>query len=183
MKVNRNKDVIENYFGSRPAAQINAVFKNGKFIDVNSHKEIVLAENAQAKIITLLENISDEDYMPHSTTEIRQVLPPNSELYVKLPMGGSELLIFNVRIDTPLTMKKIGNKLSVVEPCKCIVTSVYDPSRKIDITKFSPFEAPTLNQVFFQASMKYRPANKSHTTNIYQSCFITNTKKLSDLRF
>lgn len=183
MKLKRKKDVTENYFGSLPTVHIHARYKDGKFYELDTNKEVVLSNGAITKMITLLANVRDEEYPKFAEEQRREVLPVGAILFIQMPMGNQGQFRLVVKLLTPLTMKKTGNKDAIVEPCKCKVIDRIEDGFIMNSVKFEPFEADSLNQVFFQASVKYRPQNKSHATNIYQSCFTEDGRKLSNFRF
>lgn len=183
MKFNRKKDHNENYFGSLPTVHIYSKFKDGKFYDIESGKEVILSNGSFVRMITLLANIKDDEY-PKFEEQREEVLPIDSILYMRLPLNNGEgeyRLV--IKLKEPLFMKKIGNKASIVEPCKCEIIDRIEFGSYLHSIKFEPFEADSLNQAFFQASVRYRPKNKSHSANIYQCCFLENGNNLSSLRF
>jgi len=183
MILKRKKDVTVNYFGSLPTVHIYARYKEGKFYDLHTDKEIVLTNGSITKMVTLLANVRDEEYPKFAEEQRNEVLPAGTILFILMPMANQGQYTFVVKILSPLIMKKTGNKDAIVEPCKCKVINRIESGYIMDSIKFEPFEADSLNQVFFQASVKYRPKNKSHATNIYQNCLTEDGRKLSNFRF
>ena len=37
----RSKDYMENYYGDIPTAQVDAIYKQGKFVDMDTEKDII----------------------------------------------------------------------------------------------------------------------------------------------
>jgi hypothetical protein len=182
MSPKRKKDVTENYFGTLPTVYIHAKYQDDKYYDIISGKEVKLSNGSIVRIKTLLANIAVEDY-PKFEEIKREVLPQGSILSIRMPISNEGEYKLILRLKSPLVMKKTGNKEAIVEPCFCEVFDCHVLGGFGSNLKFDPFIADSLNQAFFQASIRFRPDNKSHTTNIYQSCFLEDGRSLASLRF
>jgi len=183
MVQNRKKDAAENYFGSLPTVHIYAEFKNGRFIDLETESEVTLKNGAIVRMITLSANVPDEEYTRYTDVQRKKVLPEGTTLFIRMPIVNEGEFQFVIKLKETLIMKKAGNKEAVAEPCRCDVIDRIENGFIKNLVKFEPFEAGSLNQAFFQASVRYRPKNKSHATNIYQSCFLEDGRSISCLRF
>lgn len=181
--MNIKKDTTEDYFGWLPTVHIYERYKEGKFYELDTDKEVVLSNGSITKMITLLANVSDEEYPKFAEVQRKEVLQEGAIIFMNLPMGDKGTYRLVVKLLSPLIIKKYGNKEAVVEPCRCKVIDILEDRYIMNSIRFEPFEADSLNQVFLQASVKYRPQNKSHSTNIYQSCFTEDGLQLSHFRF
>ena len=63
--MNREQDYNQNYFEGLPTAYYDGVFKNGKFIDVETQEEIKLKDGARVRIQTLRSAVLESDYEAH----------------------------------------------------------------------------------------------------------------------
>lgn len=178
----RSKDYMENYYGDIPTAQVDAIYKQGKFVDMDTEKEIIFKENSIVKITTRLAAITDEDYKRHTNELKKEILPKDSIIYMRLPMESNSFYILKIKLNEPLAMTKIGNKDSVCNSCKCSVIEVYSNKQNKNID-FESIEANSLNQIFFLSSSQFRKNNKSHTANIYKCTYLDDGILLDNLRF
>lgn len=177
----RKKDLIENFYGGIPTAHIHARFINGKFYEIETKNLIKLKEGALVRITTNRINIRDEDYERYSDQETKIVMHKGEILHFEMPYKNNRFF-FKLRLLNDLKMKKEGNKSAKAELCNCEVYQ-YDSKFSVEIPEFKPFRAETLNQAYFQASIKVRPENKSHTVNIYTNFRLENGRLLESLRF
>jgi hypothetical protein len=181
MKPYRKKDTQTNYFGNLPTTHLYAQIKDGKLIDVETEKEVILKDGALVKIVTILANINDDDYEKYAKEKRKKVLPLGAELLIKMPYQNQQFS-FKLILKEDLYFSKKLNKEAVAEKCKIEVVEMYD-GHNAKNKNFIPFETNSLNQAFFQASVKYRPNNRSHNANIYENCFLPNGEAISLLRF
>ena len=183
MEQNRKKDLTESYFGTLPTVHIYARYKEGKYFDIDTNKEVVLSNNTFVKMVTLKANITDEDYLKITEVIRKKVLPEGTLLFMRMPMVNEGEYVLKVLLLDDLIMKKSGNKEAMVESCRCEVLDRIERGRFSNSVKFEPFKADSLNQAFFQASIRYRPNSKSHSANIYQYCYLEDGRSISVLRF
>lgn len=182
VSLDRKKQYVEDYFGNLPTAEINAIYKNGKFYDYDTNEEVTFKDASLVKIKSLLASIVDKDFERHISEIRKEILPVNSYLFMKLDMKNGSFYILHIQLHDPLFMLKKGNKKSVCEPCPCTVTEISDYYSKQNI-EFNPIEANSLNQIFFLASLQFRKDYRSHTANIYNCTFLKDGRKLELLRF
>lgn len=152
-------------------AFINAIFKNGQFIDAETNKLVILEENTKVRISSPIWGIKETEEKRHKK-KIRDILlKKGAELrfHFYYQHKGYE---FKVNLIQDLYYIKKGNHFSRLEPCKCIVT--LSETREEII-------ADSLNQAFIKTSVKYRPENKTHTCNVFKT-FSYKGSKLEDLR-
>ena len=76
-------------------------------------------------------------------------------------------------------MSKKNNKDSLITKCHFKLQQVQSRlnTERID------FEFDSLNQAFFQMSLKYRPNNKSHVCNVYNTFKTNENLMLEHYRF
>jgi len=181
-ELNRSQELKFDFFGNLPTAEIEAVYKNGKFIDLETGNEVVLKDDSHVKIKTLLKSISNEDFKRHANVKHKKVLPVDSFLIMKLPIKTSVFYFLKIKTHEPLIMVKKGNKKSICMPCAFSVVEIVNCNNK-KIENYDPIESTSLNQIFTQASMKFSENYKSHTANIYNCTFLEDTTPLEGLRF
>jgi len=179
--INRKKDNLENQFGTRQTALFNVVLKNGKFINIDNGEPISFIEGSFLRIKTGLSSIDDDDvYREITKNESRDVLEAGKTLtfWIDVPTGRGRLY-FKGLIISPLTMTKKNNKDSVITKCEFKLEEVHSDSNSEKINLMFN----SLNQAFFQMSLKFRPNNKSHVCNVYNTFYTDNGLFLEQYRF
>nr|WKN35048.1 hypothetical protein K4G66_21970 [Tunicatimonas sp. TK19036] len=166
----------EHFYGDYPTAYIDAKYKDGKFVYLEDQQEVILQDRAIVRLVVYRKDIPEEMRERfHSTS--KKVLDKGSRLYFRLP---NTRLTFFVGLLEDLLFIKAGNKPARVINARCEVYDVKGPTTQ----KFEPFEVDSLNQAYFQASVRYRQDARSHTGNIYDKFYILDTdRSLSTLRF
>jgi hypothetical protein len=71
--------------------------KDGKYIDIETDKEILLANGAIKKMVTLLASIKDEDYSKFAEEKRKKVLEIGSILFIRLPMSNQAFFQSSMR--------------------------------------------------------------------------------------
>jgi len=150
---------------------INAIFKNGEFVDTQTGKPIVLNVNTAVRIIVSIYGIKEAEQKKHRDITKNLLLKSGSELnfHFYYQDKGYE---FRINLIQDLYYTKKGNHFSRLEPCKCTVTLTGTREKII---------ADSLNQAFVKTSVKYRPQNKTHTCNVFKT-FYYEGRKLENLR-
>lgn len=159
--MNRKKDTQTNYFDGLPTAYYDAVFRDSKFYDAHSGKEITLKEGARVRIQTLRPKVLDEDYEGHLERRREKLIGAGEKLQFRIGLHD-----FTVRILEDLYLTKEGNRFSKLGACHCEVVDV-DSSH--DAFNFHPLEAETLNQAYTQTSIRYFPEKRSHNCNVFKT--------------
>lgn len=152
-------------------AYINAIFKNGQFIDTETNKLIFLKENTRVKISIPIWGIEQTERKRHEE-KIRQILlKKDTKLKFHFYYQGRDYE-FIVNLFQDLYYTKKGNQFSRLDPCKCTIRFVDSQNEIV---------ADSLNQAFVKMSVKYRPKNRTHTCNVFKT-FYYERRKLDDLR-
>lgn len=165
---------LQNYYGEYPTAHIEAVYLDGKFIDIRTKKEVLLKNGSYVKIIVRRKDIPDE-YKDTFITKKKIILPKGEIVFFNV-LGTP--LYFDCELLSDLVFEKTGNKLAKAKNLICLVK----PSSTRKTISFSPFEVYSLNQAYFQMSRRIKPEAKSHSINIYKH-FYSHNKLLEDFRF
>ena len=152
-------------------AYINAIFKNGEFIDAETNKSISFKENAKVRMSIPIWGIKEAERKSHEKKTRQILLKKDAKLRFHFHYKDKDYE-FKVNLIQDLYYIKKGNHFSRLEPCKCIVI-LSGTEEKIT--------ADSLNQAFIKASVKYRPENKTHTCNVFKT-FYYEGRKLDDLR-
>lgn len=152
-------------------AYINAIFKNGKFVDTKTNKLIILKENTKVRISTSICGIKENERKKHKEKIKHIFLKKGAKLKFHFYYQYKSYE-FRINLIQDLYYIKKGNHFSRLEPCKCIVTLSGTREKII---------ADSLNQAFVKTSVKYRPENKTHTCNVFKT-FYYKGRKLEDLR-
>ncbi len=175
---NRRKDTIENHFGNHPTALFYVKFVDGIFINIDTNEPLSFKNDSLLKISTTLSSIKDENYDEVTKVENREILPAGSKLYFSL-RDDFETLFFSGVLMKPLFMTKKNNKDSVISNCFYKIEKV--ESRKVN--EIIDLDFRSLNQAFFQMSMRFRKDNNSHVCNIYKTFTTSDNRFLEEYRF
>lgn len=182
---------IENYFGDVKTAYIDALYKDGKFYDQLSKKEIRFLENkrdnsegVRVKIIVPFNHIdlNDETNLHHKKIEVRKLFPAGEKLIFQLEYRKeNKMFEFKIQILDNLKMERIGNKFWKLQRCKCSLIDGIErySNSSIDVPQI---EAGSLNQLFVQTSIHFRPDSGSHTCNAFKTFRTLEGKLLENLR-
>lgn len=173
----------ENFYGDFPTAHIDALYRKGKFYDLEDNQPIALSESALVRLVVYRKDIPKENQERFYSTA-RRVLNQGSVLQFCLPCWPGTLkyieLTFKVKLLEDLVFEKKGNKPARALNVSC---EVFDREGYVE-QPFESFTVKSLNQAFFQASVRHRPEARSHVTNIYQKFYIDGTDRtLETLRF
>jgi hypothetical protein len=166
-----------NFYGDFPTAYIDAIYHHGQFYDRENGQVVTLREEASVRLIVQRMDIPEADREKYYSTT-RKVLDREVELRFELP---SRRLTFFVRLLGDLYFEKKGNKPARALDVAC---EIYDKPTQYGQQCLPLFAADSLNQAYFQASVRHRPEARSHVTNIYQKFYIDGTDRtLESLRF
>ena len=167
----------EHFYGDYPTAYIDAQYKDGKFSYLDDQQEVILQDQAIVRLVVYRKDIPEtirERF--HSTS--KKVLDKGTILYFRLPHTN---LTFYIKLLNDLVFIKEGNKPARALDVHCLVIDrvgrgIYEP--------FEPYETNSLNQAYFQTSVRFRQEARSHTGNIYERFYIQDIDiPLSALRF
>lgn len=183
METNRKKDNVESYFGTLPNVHIHAKYIDGKFFDIDTKEVLELNEGAFVKMVVLQKDILGNNYERFVTPITTELLPPNTLLSIHMPYKNEAVFELIVRIKVPLILEKKANKEAKVLDCKCEIVSYSKNGDSMNNSIFENLEFESLNQAFFQASVRLRPDNKSHHTNIYKASHLEDGRTLQSFRF
>lgn len=164
-----------NFYDDYAKVHIEAKYENGAFIDLTDLSPVQLSEGSNVRIIAYKKDVPKE-LQKKFVTELKTILAAGTRLIFKLQ--GAQLF-FDCILDEDLIFKKDGNKLAVAITGRCRV----EPCRDDRTVNFEPFYAESLNQAYFQTSLRIKPKALSHTTNIYDNFYVVGGKKLDSYRF
>lgn len=189
-------DNITNYFGDLQTAHVYAYYKNGEFYDFDTNEKVELEERnpnepfdknnpdgVLVKIIVPLSRTTDSDYARHKEQRDQCFLAAGNcvEFYLDLQEPFAKLK-FVVRLDSDLSISKRGKKEWRLSGCDCTLVNCRNANTN-EIFDLEEIKALSLNQMFLKASIKYRPNNASHNTNVFKSFYVASTgESLNQLR-
>lgn len=165
------------------AAHIEAYYKDGKFYDLSTNKEVhidlVKYQNIQALPVIIQVplhylNSQSSSNQAHAQTTKQLFLDAGTELVFStiisiLGKHRTEVIV-SVILKEALYIKRTGNKEWQMCPCACEVTSIYEKATRSRIS-IPTIEANSLNQAFTLFSQQYRPHITSHTCNSFKTYF------------
>ena len=167
----------ENFYGDFPTAHIDALYRKGKFYDLEDNQHIVLSESALVRLVVYRKDIPKAARARYYSSKAT-VLREGAVLFFTLPKTN---LTFHVRLLENLVFEKTANKPARAANVCC---EVYDRLNQYGQQSLPLFTADSLNQAYFQVSVRHRPKARSHVTNIYQKFYIDGTDRtLESLRF
>lgn len=161
------------YYDIHEKIYIDSVFKDGRFVDPETNKPIILRENTRVRIATPAYGVQKEEEKKHKEVKRELFLRKGSEISFRF-YYDSRSYEFKVILLKDLFLSMKGNQHSKLSACKC---EIYKPNEK----NKKDFEADSLNQAFTKASIKYRSNNKSHTCNVFKTYYYQE-KSLEDIR-
>lgn len=165
------------------SVHIYARYEDGKFIDLDTGQPVLLKGSPQVKIVVDRSSLpSRESLALHTSYISKKVLGRGTELEFELSGMG---LLFTVILTEDLIFTRRGNKRPVADPCRIGIVAMRDSNpRSGDITRFEKWEVNSLNQAYFQVSVKYKPQGKSHSINVYEHFHLKGdyTRTLDTLR-
>lgn len=161
------------YYDIREKIYIDAIFKDGRFVDPETNQPIVLKDNTRVRIAVPAYGVQNKEEKKHKEVKRELFLQKGSDVNFHFYHDGKSHE-FKVILLNDLFLLKKGNQHSKLDPCKCMV---YKPNEKDK----EDFEANSLNQAFTKTSIKYRPNNKSHTCNVFKT-FYYSGKELENIR-
>jgi hypothetical protein len=174
----RKKDLIENHFGNQPTALLFVKFVDGIFINIDTGEPIGFNNNSLLKIRTELSSIKDENYEEITKEEVKEMLSEGTYLHFSFSCEYDAFHFYGI-LTKPLIMSKKNNKDSLISRCSFRILTVNSRS----IHEELDLDFSSLNQAFFQMSIKYRPENKSHVCNVYKTFRTEEGRYLEDFRF
>lgn len=164
-------------------AHIDAVFKNGKFYDFISKKEIkfeydekVFPDGIHLKIISPLSFLEPESMDKHLERKTFKLLDKGSVLYF-----GILDLSFLLELEEDLYLLQIGNRSGKLSYCKCKVSGAEDWQGKA-LPYFPVKEYNSLNQAYTRTSIHFFPERNYHTGNAFKQFYTKDLTKLESLR-
>lgn len=177
------KDFKENYFGGYSNVHIYAKYLDGKFYDLSSDEEIVLENDSIVRMTAATMSLKDINYERYTSNIQKTIIRSGNVIYMKVTMKDGNNYILSLGLITDLNMTKRKNKFAQVDKDLQFEAFKLEDEMGKEVYNFEPFKENSLNQAYFQISLKYRPEAKSHTTNIYKSCFDENGNTLEKYRF
>lgn len=174
---------IENYYGELRKAMITVRYQEGTFIDIETGEEVALQEGTLVAITLSAVNLKRQsDLKRASKVQKRLILRAGEVLhfYLKDERGSEEKYI--VRLDEDLSMVKKGLKPALVKDCTCEVIGKESSTGRFEVFK-EPIKVLSLNQAYFQSSLRFRPQIRSHTCNVYRTFRTHEGKLLEEFRF
>ncbi len=174
----------EHFYGDFPTAHIDARYQNGQFYDWETGKEVILKAKAPVRLVVRRMDIPEADRKRFHATA-KKVLGQDTMLRFCLSCKPGTIhyveRTFWVRLLEDLAFEKKGSKPARAMSVQC---EVYDRLNEYGQQGLPIFVANSLNQAYFQASVRYRPEARAHTVNIYKKFYINGTDRtLESLRF
>lgn len=167
----------ENFYGELPTAHIDARYWNGRFYDIENDQLVALKNKALVRLVVYRKDIPETARERFYSSQA-SVLKEGTILCFRLPKIN---LTFYVRILGDLIFEKTANKLARALDVRC---EVYDRINQYGQQCLPILVADSLNQAYFQVSVRHRPKARSHAVNIYQKFYIKGTDRtLKTLRF
>jgi predicted DNA-binding antitoxin AbrB/MazE fold protein len=150
-------------------AIITATYQGGKFIDLETKEEVKFKNGTLVDIRLRVDDLTREkDLERASKVQKKLLIPAGRHLFFNMKDDKQGEVVYVVLLKQDLILTKNGLKPSIVDNCSCEV--VGKESTTGGFLQFKePILAFSLNQAFFQCSIKFRPNNKSHTCNIYKT--------------
>ncbi len=177
--MNRENDKKRNYFDELPRAYYDAIYSKGKFYDLESKEEIVLEDNALVRIAVKRKDVVDRDYERHVEISHEILCKKENLLFFNLSHDNNKF-IFEVKLHEDLYIGRKGNSQGRLNSCECEIIEMRVNGYKEELDE--PLKADSLNQLVTLASVKFRPGNKSHTTNVFKSFTLENGISLEQKR-
>lgn len=165
------------YFGGYPTAHIDARIIDGRIIDIRDGAEIKLKDRALVRIVAYKSDIPkelEERFYNHQ----QKILDTGTFLVFSIYDERNKAIKFEVELRSEGFMVKEGNKLSRFT-CREIWLLPTDTSRQY---LFEPMRVESLNQAYFQMSMRVNSRAKSHTVNVYDTFYVKGGKVLKFYR-
>lgn len=151
--------------------------KTGKLFDADTGLPIYLAPEVRLRLLLDPANLlpAPEPFKPL----VRQVLQAEEKLYFNLNKTHWGKVLVVVRFPKGLTMHQASatDLPCCPEEVECIIEAVKINSNPWSPPDFQEIKATSLNQAYFQASKRYEPSRKSHSTDAYHT-FRTESNKL-----
>lgn len=151
--------------------------KSGKLFDADTNLPLYLASEVRFRLLVAPGCLvaPPEPFKPIE----RQLLEPGNRLYFNLNKTHWGRVQVVVRFPNGLTMYQ-GQATDL--PCcpeevECVVEAVKISASPWSPPDFQEIKATSLNQAYFQASKRYEPSRKSHSTDVYHT-FRTEHDKL-----
>jgi hypothetical protein len=143
--------------------------KNGKLFDADTGLPINLASEARLRLLL------DPSYLlaPPAPFKpiVRQILEPGNKLYFNLNKTHWGKVSVVVRFPKGLIMHQIEapDLPCCPEEVECVIEAVNISANPWSPPDFQEIKATSLNQAYFQASKRYEPSRKSHSTDAYHT--------------
>ena len=163
-----------NYYDDFSTVHIDTIYKNGKFYNIKDESAIEMENGSLVKLIVCRKDIPKTKQKAFES-EIRTVMQSGDILTFKV-QGTHKY--FDCILKEDLVFEKEGNKLSKAKNIKCLV----QPASKMPTEEIDPFVVDSLNQAYFQMSLKLKPNALSHSINIY-TLFYSDEGLLEKYRF
>lgn len=156
--------------GENPA-YIDAIYKNGVFIDRHTQLPLDLKEGVRVKIKTSSELLSSIERKRHAEVQREKMLDRGSILYFNLPNFDYRKK-FEVTLLDDLVIERKGNRKGRMMSVR---VRVFDPDSKEIV-----LETNSLNQAYTQTSVRMNPEARTHTGNAFK-VFFYNGRNLEDI--
>ena len=174
----RKKDGSTTNFGDLETAEFFVKFQDGQFFDINLQKFVSFKDGALLQIVSALGNINDEVYDQVIAKQITDTLPVGAVLYFNMA-HDTGALHFAVRLTTKLQMLKKNNKIAKIMGGGCEIYELYCNGIHTPLN----INVGSLNQAYIQMSTKYRPGNRLHHCNVYDTFHTIDGQYLSSFRY
>lgn len=164
-------------------AYIDAVYRDGKFYDYASNREItfqydkkVFPNGIHLTIISSLSFLEPEAMDKHLERKSFKLVEKGSILYF-----GVRDLSFFLELDEDLNLLQVGNRSGKLAPCKCRVVGAEDALGK-PIPRFHLKNYKSLNHAYTGTSILFFPERSYHTGNAFKEYYTKDLTKLESLR-
>ncbi|MBS4072157.1 MAG: hypothetical protein KGZ90_12550 [Algoriphagus sp.] len=166
-----------------PDAHLDVIYKEGKFFDAITKKEIILEYNSllfpdgiHLKLLVPLFSLHPEDQKFHCNRKKKLFLEKSTILYFAI-----DHLSFYCELEDDLYLVQVGNRTAKLSSCSCKLLGADDSGGR----PLSPFQQKiygSLNQLYTGASMDYFPHRNYHTGNAFKKFSTQERETLRYLR-
>jgi hypothetical protein len=150
-----------------------AVFDEGKLIDSETLEILPIKNGTRVVVLVPMHALDNNFQKKLSELERKKMLDNSVVLHFSFLDDSGSRREFLVTLLEDLYISRKGRGLGKLDDCKC---SVREENSKNEL-----FKVDSLNQAYFQASMKFRQKNKSHTCNVFRT-FRFNKQVLGRIR-
>jgi hypothetical protein len=179
---------LNSYFSDFPRldggnAHLDVIFKDGKFLDFETRKEIKLEYDGKrhkdgilVKLVVPLFALDAISKIDHLQKRKIVLLEIGTILYF-----GVDNLSFFCELEQDLYLNQIGNHIAKLSTCKCKVIGAEDSKGKT-LSPFSSKSYDSLNQAYTGTSIHFFPKRRYHTGNVFKKFSLKDFTRLEYLR-